>query len=163
MIVLTNESHVGCEMPGVRRCNQKTRMTNFRKLNFNTCHFSPLTFLLFFSPPKSNLSDVSHLFAKVTFLWPLIKVVWLPPSCLLDTSPFVPEFSTLHKSPTSSYVLCKGAKVNHANDHLLCSVWFFPLCKSELSCTCMELVWQRFAHVCQAGKWVLVENNTVCL
>lgn len=33
----------------------------------------------------------------------------------------------LHKSPTSSYVLCKGAKGNHANDHLLCSVWCFFL------------------------------------
>lgn len=45
------------------------------------------------------------------------------------------------KFPSSSYVLCKGAKVNHANGHLLCSVcFFFSLCKSELSCACMELV-----------------------
>lgn len=49
------------------------------------------------------------------------------------------------KFPSSSYVLCKGAKVNHANGHLLCSVcffclFFFSLCKSELSCACVELV-----------------------
>lgn len=57
-------------------------------------------------------------------LWAPIKVAWVPPSCVLDAA-FVPGFSALHKSPMSSSVLCKGVKVNHANDHLLCSAFFF--------------------------------------
>lgn len=157
----------GHEMPRVRWHNQKTRVTtwSFMKAAFNTCHFFPLTFL--FPPPPQKVIWETLLIWEGHILWPLTKVVWLLP---LDTNTFVAESSTLHKSPTSSYVLCKGVKVNHANDHLLRSVeffFFFPRTASLNSAAPVQslsnIVTPTVWHVCQVGKLGPVENNVVCL
>lgn len=131
---MTNESHEGRERPGARRWNQKMRMTT---------SFVPPPPI----PKQSNLSDAAHLFAKVTFCGLSSR----SPDCRLRACwirvRLSQNFLLPHKSLPSSYVLCKGAKVNHANDHLLCSVCFFPLCKFELA-----PVWSLSDIVISSGK-----------
>lgn len=167
---MAKESHEGLETPGVGRRNQKTRMaTSFRKAKLNTCHFFLLTFWSFFpsSIPKSNLSDAAYLLAKVTLCglssrssgcchcacWIRARVrARILDSCI--NLPRPPMSSAKVQKKIMQMTICC----------VLFGVFFFLLCKSELSCTCMELVWhQRFVCVCQARKWDLVENNTVCL